>query len=365
MPAPPSPNRPKAPQFKWRATNEWQRGTHSRSTVEASSVWVSEQSHRATFSFESDHPEVFASEDHGATPAEHLLVALAGCLTAGVAAVAQNREIQLRSVKATVEGDMDILGILGGDPEVRNGFEGIRVHYEIDADASPCRYRGAGGPVPEAVGCLRRRHQPDQHHRRGELSRARMRTTTVVIGAGHAGLAVSHFLTRRSIDHVVIERGEVAHSWRTERWDSLRLLTPNWQSRLPGFAYAGDDPDGFMTMPEVIGFIDRYADQVARRSTPTPPSPRCDVATTATRWSPTTGHGRARQWSSPPAVSTSPRCRNWRRRCPASVEMVTPLQYRGLTGWRREGCSWWGRRPPGPDRRRGAPLGPAGHAGGG
>ena len=86
-----------------------------------------------------------------------------------------------------------------------------------------------------------------------------MRTTTVVIGAGHAGLAVSHFLTRRSIDHVVLERGEVANSWRTQRWDSLRLLTPNWQSRLPGFAYDGDDPDGFMTMPEVIGFIDRYA----------------------------------------------------------------------------------------------------------
>jgi putative flavoprotein involved in K+ transport len=86
-----------------------------------------------------------------------------------------------------------------------------------------------------------------------------MRTTTVVIGAGHAGLAVSHFLTQRSIDHVVLERGEVANSWRTQRWDSLRLLTPNWQSRLPGLDYDGDDPDGFMTMPEVIGFIDRYA----------------------------------------------------------------------------------------------------------
>jgi putative flavoprotein involved in K+ transport len=86
-----------------------------------------------------------------------------------------------------------------------------------------------------------------------------MRTTTVVIGAGHAGLAVSHFLSRRSIDHVVIERGEVANTWRTERWDSLRLLTPNWQSRLPGLAYDGPDPDGFMTMPEVIEFIDGYA----------------------------------------------------------------------------------------------------------
>ena len=70
-----------------------------------------------------------------------------------------------------------------------------------------------------------------------------MRTSVVVIGAGHAGLAVSHFLTRSSIDHVVLERGEVANSWRTERWDSLRLLTPNWQSRLPGAGYDGDDPD--------------------------------------------------------------------------------------------------------------------------
>lgn len=86
-----------------------------------------------------------------------------------------------------------------------------------------------------------------------------MRTTTVVIGAGHNGLAVSHFLSARSIDHVVLERGEVANSWRTERWDSLRLLTPNWKTSLPGFSYDGDDPDGYMTMPEVADFIDRYA----------------------------------------------------------------------------------------------------------
>jgi putative flavoprotein involved in K+ transport len=86
-----------------------------------------------------------------------------------------------------------------------------------------------------------------------------VRKTTVVIGAGHAGLAMSHCLTSRSIDHVVLERGEVANSWKTERWDSLRLLTPNWQSRLPGFGYEGDDPDGFRTMPETIRFIERYA----------------------------------------------------------------------------------------------------------
>ena len=90
-----------------------------------------------------------------------------------------------------------------------------------------------------------------------------MRTTTVVIGAGHAGLAMSHCLTSRSIDHVVLERGEVANSWKTERWDSLRLLTPNWQSRLPGYGYEGPDPDGFRTMPETIAFIERYAERCA------------------------------------------------------------------------------------------------------
>lgn len=83
--------------------------------------------------------------------------------------------------------------------------------------------------------------------------------TTVVIGAGHAGLAMSHHLTRLGIDHVVLERGEIANAWRRERWDSLRLLTPNWQTRLPGHAYHGDDPDGFMTMSEVVDFIDGYA----------------------------------------------------------------------------------------------------------
>jgi putative flavoprotein involved in K+ transport len=84
--------------------------------------------------------------------------------------------------------------------------------------------------------------------------------TTVIIGAGQSGLAMSRHLTDRSIDHVVLERGEVANSWLTERWDSLRLLTPNWQSRLPGYAYEGDNPDGFMSMPEVVRFLRRYAE---------------------------------------------------------------------------------------------------------
>jgi len=88
-------------------------------------------------------------------------------------------------------------------------------------------------------------------------------TTVVVVGAGHAGLAMSRRLTERSIDHVVLERGEVGNSWRTERWPGLRLLTPNWQTQLPGRRYDGDDPDGFMTMPEVIGFVETYARAIA------------------------------------------------------------------------------------------------------
>ena len=84
-------------------------------------------------------------------------------------------------------------------------------------------------------------------------------TTAVIVGAGHAGLAMSRRLTERSIDHVVLERGEVAHSWRTQRWPSLRLLTPNWQTRLPGHDYAGDDPDGYMPAAEVAATLAGYA----------------------------------------------------------------------------------------------------------
>ena len=95
-----------------------------------------DQKHKTTFTFDADHPEVFASEDKGATPVEFVLVALGSCLTAGVAAVAQHRGIQLRKVSATIEGSMDLAGILGIDSDVRNGFSGIKVTYDIDADAT-------------------------------------------------------------------------------------------------------------------------------------------------------------------------------------------------------------------------------------
>ena len=128
---------PEAAQFKWRAECKWVNGTHSQTSVKGFFGLGGEQSHKATFTFDADHPEIFASEDNGATPVEMVLAGLASCLTAGVAAVAQNREIQLKSVSATLEGDMDVRGILGMDSDVRNGFSGIKVTYKIDADASP------------------------------------------------------------------------------------------------------------------------------------------------------------------------------------------------------------------------------------
>ena len=127
---------PEGAKFNWRATTKWINGTHSRSNVKGFFGLGGEQSHKTEFSFDADHPEIFASEDNGATPVELVLAGLGSCLTAGIAAIAQMREIQLRSVSATLEGAMDIQGILGIDGDVRNGFDDIKVTYDIDADAS-------------------------------------------------------------------------------------------------------------------------------------------------------------------------------------------------------------------------------------
>jgi uncharacterized OsmC-like protein len=127
---------PAAAKFVWRAESEWQNGTHTQSSVQSFFGLGEEQNHVKEFTYDTDHPEVFASADLGSTPVEFILVGLAGCLTAGIAAVATHRAIQLNSVKATVEAPMDIQGILGIDSDVRNGFEGITVKYQIDADAS-------------------------------------------------------------------------------------------------------------------------------------------------------------------------------------------------------------------------------------
>jgi len=128
---------PDIAQSQWRATTSWVRGTHSQSSIETFYALGAEQQHKTTFTYDADHPLAFAAEDNGVTPAEFVLVALGSCLTAGIAAVAQQRGIQLRSVHATVEAAMDLHGILGADPEVRNGFNDIKVSYEIDADATP------------------------------------------------------------------------------------------------------------------------------------------------------------------------------------------------------------------------------------
>ena len=161
------------------------------------------------------------------------------------------------------------------------------------------------------------------------MRNGRERTEVVVVGAGHAGLAVSRLLGDRGIDHVVLERGEVANTWRTERWDSLRLLTPNWQTRLPGLAYGGDDPDGFMTVPELVGFIDRYARvidaPVHAHTTVTSVAPGADggyrVETTAGVWDAAAvvlASGAFNRAHVPAAAAD----------LPAGIHQVTPLDYR-------------------------------------
>jgi uncharacterized OsmC-like protein len=127
---------PEAAQFTWRASSKWQNGVHSTTTIQNFFGLGAEQSHKTETVLDADHPEVFAAEDNAITPIEYLLVGLASCLTAGVASVAQNRGIQLRSVESTIEGSHDIRGILGADTDVRNGFNDIKVTFAIDADAS-------------------------------------------------------------------------------------------------------------------------------------------------------------------------------------------------------------------------------------
>ena len=152
--------------------------------------------------------------------------------------------------------------------------------------------------------------------------------TTVVIGAGHAGLATSRCLSERSIDHVVVERGEVANSWRRERWDSLRLLTPNWQTRLPGSRYDGSDPDGFMTAAEVVEFVSDYAEASAaplRTQTTVTSVRRTDdgylVATD-------TGDLRCRCLVLASGACNVPNVPALREAVPASIECLTPMDYR-------------------------------------
>ena len=221
---------PEAAKFKWRVDCEWVNGTHSRSTIEGFYGLGGEQSHKNEFTFDADHPEMFASEDHGATPVEIVLVGLAGCLTAGVAAVAQKRKIQLRSVTARSRATWTSGASSASTRTSATASTASRCTYEIDADASPEDIKAivAQSQKRSAVYDIITNPTNVTSRSADPPSRASgrappVRTTVVVIGAGHAGLAMSRCLTERSIDHVVLERGEVANTWRTERWDSLRL----------------------------------------------------------------------------------------------------------------------------------------------
>lgn len=129
-------NAPEAAEFTWKASSEWKNGAHTRMEMNGFFGLGEEHARSKTFTIDSDHPEVFAATDVAPTPVEIVLSGLAGCLTAGIASVAENRGINLRSVKATIEGDMNLYGILGVDSNVRNGFSAVRVRYDIDADAS-------------------------------------------------------------------------------------------------------------------------------------------------------------------------------------------------------------------------------------
>ena len=154
------------------------------------------------------------------------------------------------------------------------------------------------------------------------------RVTAVVVGAGHSGLAMSKSLSDRGVDHVVLERSEVANSWRTQRWDSFTMLTPNWQARLPGCTYDGDDPDGFMTGAEIVGFIQGYADTIEAPvetgttvTTVRPTDDGYEVVTDRGTW-------RCRCVVLAGGACNLPSIPDLAAAVPAGVDQVNPLDYR-------------------------------------
>ena len=126
---------PEAASFQFRANNEWISGTHNRSTIHDFFGVGEERLHERTFTFDADHPAVLVGRDNGPTPVEYVLHALAGCLTAGLANIAAARRIRLTEVRSTVSGDIDLNGILGLDPDVRNGYQNITVRFTVKGDA--------------------------------------------------------------------------------------------------------------------------------------------------------------------------------------------------------------------------------------
>ena len=132
---------PDAAKFEFRAANEWISGTHSRGSIHDFFGVGEERNHVRTFQFDADHPAVLVGRDNGPTPVEYVLHALAACLTAGLANIAAARGIHLTQVRSTITGDIDLNGILGLNPEVRNGFQGIAVRFTVQGDASPEKLR--------------------------------------------------------------------------------------------------------------------------------------------------------------------------------------------------------------------------------
>ena len=126
---------PALAKFQWRATNRWQQGTHSRTTIHSFRGAGGEQAHEREFAFDADHPTVLVARDHGPTPVEYLLVALTSCITAGIANIAAARGVTLYEVESSIEGDMDLQGIFGQSDQVRNGYESMRVNFKIRGDA--------------------------------------------------------------------------------------------------------------------------------------------------------------------------------------------------------------------------------------
>ncbi len=153
-------------------------------------------------------------------------------------------------------------------------------------------------------------------------------TDVIIIGAGQAGLSMSSHLTDRSIEHVLLERGQTANSWRTERWDSLRLLTPNWMSRLPDWSYTGDDPDGYMTAADVADHLDGYRESFAAPVMTN--STVLDVSSTSTGFLTSTNQG---DWHSRAVVIASGACStphipSISTELPAHITQLAPIHYR-------------------------------------
>jgi uncharacterized OsmC-like protein len=132
---------PHAAKFQFRADNEWISGTHSRGTIHGFYGVGAERTHERSFHFDADHPAVLVGRDNGPTPVEYVLHALAACLTAGLANIAAARGVRLTEVRSTVSGDIDLNGILGLDPEVRNGYQGITVRMTVKGDAPADKLR--------------------------------------------------------------------------------------------------------------------------------------------------------------------------------------------------------------------------------